>query len=248
MLLDGEQVCACLVPLGQVEGREVVTVEGLGADGHLSALQDAFHRHGAAQCGICTPGMLMAAASLLRRNPEAEPRARSRTRSAACSAAAPAIARSSTPCSMRRRPWRAPAPAAGAAVGARIAKLDGIAKLTGAERFGADACPADACGCASSARPMPARASPSAISSALRRRHSGLALVLTAADVPSNGYRHLSRHQGPAGAGRRRVRYRGEAVLALVGDARRRSSGIADDELPIDWQVRDAGLSSPRRR
>ena len=64
VLLDGEQVCACLVPLAQAKGCKVVTVEGLAKDGKLSALQSAFHRHGAAQCGICTPGMLMAASDL----------------------------------------------------------------------------------------------------------------------------------------------------------------------------------------
>src|SRR4051812_31794932 len=68
VLLDGAQVCACLVPPGQAVGRSVTTVEGL-ADGELSALQRAFHRHGAAQCGVCTPGMLMAAADLLGREP-----------------------------------------------------------------------------------------------------------------------------------------------------------------------------------
>src|SRR5205823_5109435 len=51
VLLDGEQVCACLVPVGQVAGREVTTVEGLAA-GELSLLQRAFHQCGAAQCGI----------------------------------------------------------------------------------------------------------------------------------------------------------------------------------------------------
>ncbi|HKU98778.1 MAG TPA: (2Fe-2S)-binding protein, partial [Vineibacter sp.] len=69
VLLDGRQVCACLTPLGQVEGRAVETVEGLAArDGTLSRLQQAFLIHGAAQCGICTPGMLMSAADLLRRS------------------------------------------------------------------------------------------------------------------------------------------------------------------------------------
>src|SRR4029077_19874123 len=68
VLLDGAQVCACLVPLGQVRDREGITAEGLAAEGVLSALQESFLRHGAAQCGICTPGMLMAAASLLRGN------------------------------------------------------------------------------------------------------------------------------------------------------------------------------------
>ena len=65
VLLDGEQVCACLVPLGQVRGRAITTVEGLAENGGLSRLQRAFHEHGAAQCGICTPGMLMAASTLL---------------------------------------------------------------------------------------------------------------------------------------------------------------------------------------
>jgi carbon-monoxide dehydrogenase small subunit len=68
VLLDGRQVCACLVPLAQLEGREVRTVEGLAKVGALSPLQRSFLRHGAAQCGICTPGMLMAATDLLARN------------------------------------------------------------------------------------------------------------------------------------------------------------------------------------
>ncbi len=67
VLLDGAQVCACLVPLGQVAGRSVTTVEGLADNGRPNRLQRAFHEHGAAQCGICTPGMLMAASTLLGR-------------------------------------------------------------------------------------------------------------------------------------------------------------------------------------
>ena len=94
VLLDGEPVCACLVPAASVAGRAVRTVEGL-ANGRLSALQASFLAHGAAQCGICTPGLLVAATALLERNPAPARRARSRTRSAACSAAAPATARSS---------------------------------------------------------------------------------------------------------------------------------------------------------
>ena len=70
VLLDGEQACSCLVAAGQCLGREVVTVEGLSSGGRLSPLQQSFIAHGAAQCGICTPGMLMAAASLLARCPE----------------------------------------------------------------------------------------------------------------------------------------------------------------------------------
>ena len=70
VLLDGEPICACLTAVGQVEGREVVTVEGLRKYSlHSERLKAAFLRHGAAQCGICTPGMLVAATALLERNP-----------------------------------------------------------------------------------------------------------------------------------------------------------------------------------
>ncbi len=68
VLVDGEPLCACLVPAAQVEGAQVRTVEGL-ANGSLSRLQASFLAHGAAQCGICTPGLLMAATALLERSP-----------------------------------------------------------------------------------------------------------------------------------------------------------------------------------
>ena len=66
VLLDGEAVVSCLVPVAQVAGRRVTTVESLGRPGRLSPLQEAFLSEGAAQCGICTPGMLMTASAYLR--------------------------------------------------------------------------------------------------------------------------------------------------------------------------------------
>jgi aerobic carbon-monoxide dehydrogenase small subunit len=70
VLLDGELVCACLVLAAQAEGHDVVTVEGLTGDGELHAVQEAFADAGAVQCGFCTPGFVVAAADLLRRNPD----------------------------------------------------------------------------------------------------------------------------------------------------------------------------------
>jgi len=67
--LDGDLVCSCLVLGVEAEGREVATVEGLSADGELHPLQQKFIDHAALQCGICTPGFLVAAKSLLDRNP-----------------------------------------------------------------------------------------------------------------------------------------------------------------------------------
>jgi aerobic carbon-monoxide dehydrogenase small subunit len=70
VLLDGEPANSCLVAIGQCAGREVVTVEGLSSRTALTPLQACFVEHGGAQCGICTPGMLIAADSLLRAHPE----------------------------------------------------------------------------------------------------------------------------------------------------------------------------------
>jgi len=69
VLLDGELVNSCLVPVGQVAGTRICTIEGLAADGQLHPIQASFLKHGGAQCGICTPGMTMAAAYLLEKNP-----------------------------------------------------------------------------------------------------------------------------------------------------------------------------------
>ncbi|MBO2447491.1 (2Fe-2S)-binding protein [Actinomadura barringtoniae] len=65
--LDGTPACACLVPAGQAAGRSVVTVEGLGDDGELDLVQQAFVEAGAVQCGFCTPGFVIAAHALVRR-------------------------------------------------------------------------------------------------------------------------------------------------------------------------------------
>ena len=67
--VDGVAVRSCLMLAAQVDGAEIVTVEGLAGTGDLTPLQAAFHRHHALQCGFCTPGILLAADDLLSRNP-----------------------------------------------------------------------------------------------------------------------------------------------------------------------------------
>jgi len=69
VLLDGKLVNSCLVPALECEGSEVVTIEGLGANGKVHPIQKAFVDHGAIQCGFCTPGMIMATYALLEANP-----------------------------------------------------------------------------------------------------------------------------------------------------------------------------------
>ena len=65
VLLDGKRRLSCLTLAAQCEGREVTTIEGLARDGHLHALQEAFTRHDAFQCGYCTPGQIMSGVALL---------------------------------------------------------------------------------------------------------------------------------------------------------------------------------------
>ena len=69
VLLNGEPVRSCTVPLSAVEGADIMTIEGLARDGALHPLQKAFVEHGALQCGYCTPGMLLTAHALLKETP-----------------------------------------------------------------------------------------------------------------------------------------------------------------------------------
>jgi carbon-monoxide dehydrogenase small subunit len=69
VMIDGQIVNSCLVPVAQVAGTAIQTIEGIATDDQLHAVQQAFIECGGAQCGICTPGMVLAAVNLLDRNP-----------------------------------------------------------------------------------------------------------------------------------------------------------------------------------
>ena len=69
VLMNGQPVNSCMVLAVEADGAEIVTVEGLADDGQLAPIQEAFMEHNAVQCGFCTPGMLISAHALLKRNP-----------------------------------------------------------------------------------------------------------------------------------------------------------------------------------
>ncbi|MFQ5785200.1 MAG: molybdopterin-dependent oxidoreductase [Alphaproteobacteria bacterium] len=240
VLIDGAQVCACMTPVGQIGGRAVVTVEGLSEDGALSALQRAFHRHGAAQCGICTPGMLMAAADLLRRKTrpgEGEVMDALGGVLCRCTGYRKIVEAVLDAANDAPEPT---APAAGAAVGARLPKVDGHAKLTGAERYGDDVAPAAALWLRAVRSPHAHARFTLGSLDGLGARFPGLQRVLTAADVPgNNGFGIYPDIKDQPVFADDYVRYRGEAVAALVGNAET-VAAIRDDDLPITWRVLDA--------
>jgi CO/xanthine dehydrogenase Mo-binding subunit/aerobic-type carbon monoxide dehydrogenase small subunit (CoxS/CutS family) len=240
VLLDGRQVCACLVPAAQVAGRDVQTVESLGQPGNLSRLQQAFLDHGAAQCGICTPGMLMAAQDLLQRQERpAEQDVLDALGGVLCRCtgyrkiveAVLSVAQSSNV-----QPASAEATAHGAAVGARMAKVDGVAKITGMERYGADEWPADSLTLRVIRSPHHHARFRFGDLTAFTAQHAGLTVILTAADVPGQnvfGVYPAGKDQPVFADGY--VRFRGEAICALVGDADTLAA-ITDDALPISWE------------
>ena len=240
VLLDGEQVCSCIVALGACDGRAVTTVEGLAhVDGTLSALQRAFVVHGAAQCGTCTPGMLMSAEALLRANPQpSEAEVLDALGGVLCRCTGYRKIVEAVLAVGAGEVAQAPHPAAGHAVGARVARLDAPAKVRGSERFGADALPASA---ALPVLTLRVIRSPHAHATfeigdltAFRARWPGIVDVLTAADVPNNAFAVFADLRDQPVLADGQVRFRGEAVVALVGDADA-VFGVAEADIPIRY-------------
>jgi CO/xanthine dehydrogenase Mo-binding subunit/aerobic-type carbon monoxide dehydrogenase small subunit (CoxS/CutS family) len=248
VLLDGRQVCACLVPLGQVQGRRVTTVEGLAQDGKLSRLQQAFLAHGAAQCGACTPGMLMAAADLLGRNAApSEADVQNALSGVLCRCTGyrkiveAVLGAASAPVALA-------SPPAGRAVGSRVAKLDGVAKVDGSERYGADLAPEGALWLRIVRSPHARARFALGDLAAFRARYPGVLDVITAADVPENSFGIFPQVKDQPVLADGHVRFAGEAVLALVGEHDAIMS-IPEAEVPIEWAVQppaaglDAGIA-----
>lgn len=242
VLLNGAQACACLVPAAQADGAAIVTVEGLaGPDGRPSALQRAFLRHGAAQCGICTPGMLMAAADLLARTPQPD-------RTQVLDAIGGVLCR----CTGYQKiveavldvasdvPEPAP-PEPGAAVGARVARLDGAGKLDGSESYADDEHPDGALWLKVLRSPHPLADFALGDVDAWAAATPGVVAVLTARDVPGhNSFGIYPTLKDQPVLAERFVRYRGEAVAAIVVADRAAFEALDLSGFPVEWSPREA--------
>ena len=243
VLLDGDPVCACLVPAGQVAGRTVETAESLaGEDRALSALQAAFLRHGAAQCGICTPGMMMAATALLRHDAAPDRQAVEDALGGVlcrCTGYAKII---DAVMDAGRTGADSPALAAGAAIGAAVERLDGRAKVDVSELFGADSWP-------EGARLVRAVRSPHYLADfsfgdlevwAASRPH--VDAVITGADIAGiNRFGVIPPFADQPALAEGTARFRGEAVAIIVGDAEWLSGADLSD-FPVAWQEREAAI------
>ena len=230
VLLDGAPVCACLTPAAQVAGRSVTTVEGLTA----TRLQQSFLRHGAAQCGICTPGMLMTATAFLESNPTP-------TRAEAEAALGGVLCRCTgytriLDAVLDATPGEAPQmPKAGHSVGAALERLDGAPKVDGTESFGADHVPEGAL----LVRAIRAPAAPMTFTfgdvEAWQAAQPGPLHVFTAKDIPGvNRFGVIPAFVDQPALAQSRVRMRGEAVALVAGEP-----AVIDaldlGDFPITW-------------
>ena len=239
VLLDGEPVCSCLIAAAQTENCEITTIEGLAQCSQSGArLQQSFLELGAAQCGACTPGMLVSAAALLDRNPnpnEAEVMDAIGGVLCRCTGYRKIIA--AIVDSVKNVPAAEP-PAAGGAVGKRLARLDGKAKVAGTEIFGADEIPAGSLALRVIRSPHHRARFVFGDLAAFVRNHPGLGAVLTAKDVPGkNCYGVIPRFADQPVFAEEETRFRGEAIAAVVGETTAVESFDTTD-FPVAWEER----------
>ena len=242
VLVDGEAVCSCLTAVGQVDGCSVETVEGLAHGEELNQLQKSFLHHGAAQCGICTPGMLMSAQALLEQTPQP-------TQAEVEDALGGVLCR----CTGYRKIIEAvihahtfseisTTPSVGEQIGSAIRHLDGPPKVTGDLAYGDDATPENALLLRVIRSPHHAAAFNIGDTQAFVNDNDGIKFVLNANDIPGkNCFGVIPPFADQPVFAHGKVRYRGEAVAAVVGEPAAVMQ-FRDEDFPIHWQVREPCL------
>ena len=217
VLVDGESVCSCLVPLGQIAGCHVETVEGLADGDSLSRLQEAFATSGASQCGACTPGMLMATEALLRKNPTPSKddvevalagvlcrcTGYSKIVDAIYQAVRPDFDIERTSFDLEER---------------RLDMLDGQDKVTGRQYYGADEQPSGTLWMRVVRSPHARAKFAFADLTAYQQAHPGVTKIITWRDVPGeNRFGAFPQFRDQPVLAEGLVRFRGEAFAILVG-------------------------------
>jgi aldehyde oxidoreductase len=238
VLLDGDPVCACLIAAAQAEGHEITTVEGLaGRPPLFNRLQQSFLCHGAAQCGACTPGMLISATALLESN--ARP-----TENQVLDAIGGVLCR----CTGYRKIVAAvldgtteraapTAPEAGNAVGTRLVRLDGQRKVEGSEVFGADQIPTRALSVRAIRSPHHRDRFQFGDLDKFVAEHPGIRAVFTAKDVPGiDCYGVIPDFADQPVFARDEARFRGETVAIVVGEPDA-VEALEVNTFPVTWEV-----------
>jgi aldehyde oxidoreductase len=238
VLVDGAPVCACLMPVQQAVGRQVETLAGLVKTDHdAQALMQSFQHHQAAQCGICTPGMMVSAVALLREVPQPS-----------AAQVQDALGGVLCRCTGYRKIIDAVVGAhaadgltvASTALGQPARRLDGQAKVDGSEAFGDDVAPAGALVARVIRAPHASARFTFGDLEAWRNAQPGIHCILTADDVPGlNAFGVIPGFIDQPVFAVNHIRFRGEAVACVVGEA---EAMIALDleSFPVRWSPQTA--------
>lgn len=229
VLVEGDMVCACLMPVQKVTGQRVDTLSGLvKADPHAQALVERFQDHGAAQCGVCTPGMMVCAVALLRETPKpSEAQVQDALGGVLCR------------CTGYRKIIDAvrDVPATlgdGGKAGVAMRRIDGVAKVMGEEVFGDDVAPAGTLEIRVVRSPF-ARAAFSFGDLEAWKDANDIEAVLTAEDVPGlNRFGVLPGFADQPVFAEGVARFRGEAVAAVVA-APEVIWSFCPEHFPVQW-------------
>lgn len=242
VLIDGEIACSCLTGAGQINGAKVETLEGLAESDTLTRLQRSFLHFGAAQCGICTPGMLISAKALLDRNP-------SPSKTEVEDALGGVLCR----CTGYKKIVEAVrqansfddvcvTPKAGDGVGAAIRHVDGEPKVTGTLKYAADKVPAGALYVHVVRSPHHHADFHIGDKDGFVAGNSGIEAFFDASDIPGrNCFGVIPPFADQPVFAEKTAIYRGEAVAAIVGEYEAVRK-FRDEDLPIEWEVRDHAL------
>ena len=235
VLVDGKTACSCLTAIGQLDGSQVSTLEGLQDDLTIQQLQQSFLRFGAAQCGICTPGMLVSAKALLddnqtpSRNEVEDALGGVLCRCTGYSKIVDAVVHAFDEQS------DSIAPNAGDGVGAAIRHLDGEPKVTGELSYGADTVPADALHVRVVRSPHHFAHFEIGNKDAFLASHTGILAVFDASDIEGrNCHGVIPPFADQPVFAEKTARHRGEAIACVVGELEAVTAFDTED-FPVEW-------------
>ena len=221
VLLNGKVVCACMVPSGRLADAEVVTVEGLSETDPLAAcLQRSFLHHGAAQCGICTPGMLLSAVALLQQTPKPSPQQVEDSLGGVLCRCTGYRKIVKAVCDAHRFRDKLSPVKFDTVVGEQIPRLDGRPKILGTDKFGDDSVPPESLVLKIIRSPYHHAKFELGDIEAFTKNTPGIVLVLSANDIPGeNAFGVIPPFRDQPVFAESIARYQGEAVAAIVGEA-----------------------------